>query len=158
AGPRGRANPGAPGTPRPAPGAEGATGQDAGQAQIQGVVGTDPHECREPASPGRGTGARRPARAGHAPYGGPQMSKTPEPVATPGTHTKTADEGSLLETILAEARPRSEVERGNIRGYLERFLEELVEPQTIQADAERQINTMIAAIDEKLSGQLNEVL
>jgi type VI secretion system protein ImpC len=86
------------------------------------------------------------------------MSTTSEQAAAARPGAKTTEQGGLLDKLLAEARPRSEEERGNIKGLLQGFLEKLLRDQTIQADAERQINTMIAQIDEKLSLQLNEVL
>jgi type VI secretion system protein ImpC len=86
------------------------------------------------------------------------MSPSAEQKAAPGTVTTTTEQAGLLDQILHEARPRSEAEKGTIRGLLERFLGELLRPQVIQADAERQINTMIAEIDQKISEQLNEVM
>jgi type VI secretion system protein ImpC len=87
----------------------------------------------------------------------PAVALATRPVAVAPVLEEAEPEGFLAE-LLEEARPQSDEERDAIRCLLERFLAEVLSREIIQSDAERQLNTLIAEIDQKLSDQLNEVL
>src|SRR5215469_12839055 len=69
-------------------------------------------------------------------------------------------EGSLLDKILAEGRlaPTAE-ERATARQWVEAFVEQVVTREmVISKDTEAMLNARIAAIDQALSLQLNEIM
>lgn len=69
-------------------------------------------------------------------------------------------EGSLLDAIVAESRiARSETERSRAKDLISEFVQQVLEGAVVvKKDLETAINARIAAIDELLSAQLNEVI
>lgn len=68
-------------------------------------------------------------------------------------------EVSLLDQIVTATRPQSDQEASRAKDYFKQFLEHAIKPgQVISKDVETNIKNWIAAIDNKLSQQLNEIL
>lgn len=68
-------------------------------------------------------------------------------------------EVSLLDQIVSATRPQSDQEASRAKDYFKQFLEHVIKPgQVISKDVETNIKNWIAAIDNKLSQQLNEIL
>lgn len=68
-------------------------------------------------------------------------------------------EVSLLDQIVSATRPQSDQEANRAKDYFKQFLEHAIKPgQVISKDVETNIKNWIAAIDNKLSQQLNEIL
>jgi len=68
-------------------------------------------------------------------------------------------EVSLLDQIVSATRPQSDQEASRAKDYFKQFLEHAIKPgQVISKDVETNIKNWIAAIDNKLSQQLNEIL
>lgn len=68
-------------------------------------------------------------------------------------------EVSLLDQILDNTKAQDEVERNRNRSYIEQFIAQAVKPdQVVSKEVEENIKYWIAAIDQKLSAQLNEVM
>jgi type VI secretion system protein ImpC len=68
--------------------------------------------------------------------------------------------GSLLENILNEGRlaPTPE-ERTSAKEYVEAFVQQIISKEmTVSKDTESMLNTRIAAIDQAISNQLNEIM
>jgi type VI secretion system protein ImpC len=79
--------------------------------------------------------------------------------ATPALEPMTT-ESSLLDSILTEGRlaPTPE-ERSSAKAYVEAFVEQLVNKEmTISKDTEGMLNSRIAAIDQAITNQLNEIM
>jgi type VI secretion system protein ImpC len=84
------------------------------------------------------------------------MAEPAKPLAT----VAAAEEGSLLEKILKEGRlaPTDE-ERATATQWVEALVEQvLTKEMKISADTEAMLNARIAAIDQALTNQLNEVM
>ncbi len=69
-------------------------------------------------------------------------------------------EGSLLEAIIAESRiARNETERSRAKDLISEFVQQVLEgAMVVSKDLESMISARIAAIDELLSAQLNELM
>lgn len=68
-------------------------------------------------------------------------------------------EGSLLEKILTEGRlAPTKDDRKTATEWLEAFLDELTRDMKVSSDTEAMLNARIAAIDQALTGQLNEIM
>src|SRR5262245_1825917 len=68
-------------------------------------------------------------------------------------------EVGLLDQILDRTKPINEKERESNKDVIGQFLKHVVKPgEVISKDVETNIKFWIAAIDKKLSGQLNEVM
>jgi type VI secretion system protein ImpC len=66
---------------------------------------------------------------------------------------------SLVDDLVAAARPRSDQESQRVKTYFEEFLRQVVKPgQAVKKDAETSIKYWIGEIDKKLSAQLNEIM
>src|ERR1041385_6401232 len=72
----------------------------------------------------------------------------------------TETEGSLLEKILKEGRlAPTEEERGVAKQWVEALVEQvLTHEMKVSADTEAMLNARIAAIDQALTNQLNEIM
>src|SRR5438132_7126958 len=71
----------------------------------------------------------------------------------------TKEAPALLDQVIAATRPQSDKERERAKDYFKQFVESVVKPgQIISKDVETNIKFWIAAIDKKLSGQLNEIM
>jgi len=84
------------------------------------------------------------------------MAEAAKPLAA----VAVAQEGSLLEKILKEGRlaPTDE-ERETAKSWVEALVEQVVTREMkISADTEAMLNARIAAIDQALSNQLNEIM
>jgi type VI secretion system protein ImpC len=76
--------------------------------------------------------------------------------AAPAAQTQ---EANLLDQILDRTRPFDQQERERNKDYVAQFLRQVVQPgQVVSKDVEANIKYWIAAIDKKLSAQLNEVM
>src|SRR5712692_4880419 len=85
-----------------------------------------------------------------------KAGKTAEAAAT-----KTVEaEGSLLDRIIAEGRlGQTAEEKARGKEWVQDFIEEILRGQiVVSKDTETMINARIAAIDEMLSNQLNEIV
>lgn len=84
----------------------------------------------------------------------------PETLATPTGETTLEANDSLLEKILSEGRlAPTEEERDTAKGWVEALVEQvLTNEMKISPDTESMINARIAAIDQALSNQLNEIM
>jgi type VI secretion system protein ImpC len=68
-------------------------------------------------------------------------------------------EVNLLDQILDRTKPMDDQEREKNKDYVGQFLRQVVQPgQVVSKDVETNIKVWIAAIDKKLSAQLNEVM
>jgi type VI secretion system protein ImpC len=68
-------------------------------------------------------------------------------------------EVNLLDQILDRTKPIDDQEREKNKDYVGQFLRQVVQPgQVVSKDVETNIKVWIAAIDKKLSSQLNEVM
>lgn len=85
------------------------------------------------------------------------MAEPAKPLATVAT---SLEEGSLLEKILKEGRlAPTEEERETATQWVEALVEQvLTKEMKLSADTETMLNARIAAIDQALSNQLNEVM
>src|SRR5438876_6107833 len=73
--------------------------------------------------------------------------------------TTTTQEDNLLDTILDRTKPLDDKERERNKDYIGQFLKQIVQPgQVISKDVETNIKFWIAALDKKLSSQLNEIM
>lgn len=72
----------------------------------------------------------------------------------------TTEEGSLLEKILKEGRlAPTEEERATAKQWVEALVEQVVTREMkVSADTEAMLNARIAAIDQALTNQLNEIM
>jgi type VI secretion system protein ImpC len=85
------------------------------------------------------------------------MAEAAKPLATVAS---TVEEGSLLEKILKEGRlaPTDE-ERDTAKQWVEALVEQVVSKEMkVSSDTEAMLNARIAAIDQALTTQLNEVM
>ena len=85
------------------------------------------------------------------------MAEPAKPLAAISTAT---EEGSLLEKILREGRlaPTDE-ERETAKQWVEALVEQVVTKEMkVSPDTEAMLNARIAAIDQALTGQLNEIM
>jgi type VI secretion system protein ImpC len=83
-----------------------------------------------------------------------------DPAALPTTQTTVESEDSLLERILKEGRlaPTDE-ERDTAKQWVEALVEQVVNREmVVSADTESMLNARIAAIDQMLTNQLNEIM
>ncbi len=81
-------------------------------------------------------------------------------MAKPAAEAAVTEEGSLLEKILKEGRlaPTDE-ERGVAKQWVEALVEQVVSREMkVSADTEAMLNARIAAIDQALTNQLNEIM
>ena len=69
-------------------------------------------------------------------------------------------EGSLLDTIVAESRiARSDTERSRAKDLIGEFVQQVLDGAVVvKKDLETAIAARIAALDEAISAQLNEVM
>jgi type VI secretion system protein ImpC len=73
--------------------------------------------------------------------------------------TTETQEVNLLDQILDRTKPMDDAEREKNKDYVGQFLRQVVQPgQVVSKDVETNIKVWIAAIDKKLSAQLNEVM
>jgi type VI secretion system protein ImpC len=88
------------------------------------------------------------------------MSNSPEKARTEAVLTEDAYELDLLGKILDEGiRARDEVQAEQARDMIGEFVQQVMQGQmVISKDLEASINTRIAAIDQLISAQLNEVM
>jgi type VI secretion system protein ImpC len=87
------------------------------------------------------------------------MAETKARTVSQSTETQTT-EVSLLDRILEEGRlaPTSD-ERDRAKEYVEAFVEQVVtKAMTVSKDTEAMINARIAAIDQAISNQINEII
>src|SRR5437660_12326956 len=69
------------------------------------------------------------------------------------------EEAGLLDQILDRTKPFDDTERERNKDYIGQFLRQVVRPgQVVSKDVETNIKSWIADIDQKLSGQLNEIM
>jgi len=86
------------------------------------------------------------------------MSSAEQSPSTPAA-AQVQEGPSLLDQVIAATRPQSTTEQERARDYFRQFLDHVVKPgQVVSKDAETNIKLWISEIDQKLSGQLNEIL
>src|SRR5437016_4618884 len=80
--------------------------------------------------------------------------------ATTGAAAATTHEpGSLIDQVITATRPQDQKEAERAKTYLQQFLNQAVQPgHVISKDTETNIKYWISEIDQKLSGQLNEIM
>src|SRR3954469_22245849 len=86
------------------------------------------------------------------------MSSAEQAPAAPAT-SQTTDAPNLLDQVIAATRPQNASEQERAKDYFRQFLDQVVKPgQVVSKDVETNIKSWVAAIDQKLSAQLNEVM
>src|SRR5207248_210074 len=87
------------------------------------------------------------------------MSAAEQAQAAAGAAAATQEGPSLLDQVITATRPQSDKEREKAKDYFKQFVESVVKPgQVVSKDVETNIKFWIAAIDKKLSSQLNEIM
>jgi len=73
--------------------------------------------------------------------------------------TQLQEAPSLLDQVIQATRPQSTKEAERAKDYFRQFLDKVVQPgQVVSKDVETNIKHWIAAIDKKVSSQLNEIM
>jgi len=73
--------------------------------------------------------------------------------------TQLQEAPSLLDQVIQATRPQSTKEAERAKDYFRQFLDKVVQPgQVVSRDVETNIKHWIAAIDKKVSSQLNEIM
>src|SRR5436305_15181592 len=82
-------------------------------------------------------------------------AKSAEAAAT----VQTKEAPNLLDQVIQATRPQSTKEAERAKDYFRQFLDQVVQPgQVVSKDVETNIKHWIAAIDKKVSSQLNEIM
>src|SRR5947209_2892077 len=82
-----------------------------------------------------------------------------EQAASAASTAQTTEAPNLLDQVIAATRPQNAHEQERAKDYFKQFLDQAVKPgQVVSKDVETNIRSWVAAIDKKLSDQLNEVM